>query len=95
MVMINGKENDVSLPIQVTEREKEIMDQISVGKSAYCVGVILGISEHTVHFHIKNLYKKFGVTSRGHLCSIMALLGYFDTENLLKGSKINEVVTWL
>ncbi|WP_280950845.1 helix-turn-helix domain-containing protein [Rhizobium mesoamericanum] len=37
---------------------------VARGKSSWDIGIILGISENTVNFHIKNAMRKFDVASR-------------------------------
>ncbi|WP_083338406.1 LuxR family transcriptional regulator [Ensifer sp. LCM 4579] len=45
-------------------REKECILWVSRGKSSWDIGRILGISENTVNFHIKNVMHKLGCNSR-------------------------------
>ncbi|RDJ01924.1 helix-turn-helix transcriptional regulator [Rhizobium grahamii] len=45
-------------------RERECLLWVARGKSSWGIGVILGISENTVNFHIKNVMRKLEVTSR-------------------------------
>ncbi|WEX79304.1 LuxR family transcriptional regulator (plasmid) [Sinorhizobium numidicum] len=44
-------------------REQECIPWAARGKSSWDIGVILGISEHTVNFHIKKVLRKLDVTS--------------------------------
>ncbi len=48
----------------LTERERECLAWTSRGKSAWAIGMILGVSEHTVNFHLKSAMKKMGTTNR-------------------------------
>ncbi len=48
----------------LTLREKETLKWAYEGKTAWEIGVILSISERTVKFHLKNIYKKFNVVNR-------------------------------
>src|SRR3989338_795875 len=43
----------------LTERELEILKWTKEGKSGWDISVIMGISENTVRFHIKNILKKW------------------------------------
>jgi len=45
-------------------REQECILWVARGKSSWDIGTILGISENTVNFHIKNAMRKLDVTSR-------------------------------
>ncbi|WP_245508883.1 helix-turn-helix domain-containing protein [Bradyrhizobium nanningense] len=40
------------------------MRWVAEGKSSWEIGVILGISENTVNFHVENTMRKLGATSR-------------------------------
>jgi two-component system, LuxR family, sensor histidine kinase TtrS len=48
-------------------REREIIAQLSQGKSSKQIADILGISKNTVDNHRQNLLKKFEVTSSAEL----------------------------
>jgi len=50
--------------IRLTARESEILSWTADGKTAYEISVILDIKERTVHFHLTNVLKKFGVTNK-------------------------------
>jgi DNA-binding CsgD family transcriptional regulator len=54
----------------ITEREKDIMDLIVLGKTNKAIGEQLYISEKTVKNHIYNLYKKLGINSRFELMGL-------------------------
>jgi len=47
-----------------TKREKEIIELLMQGKSNKLMALDLDISEHTVEFHLKNVYAKLGISSR-------------------------------
>ncbi len=47
-----------------SKREIEVADLLLQGKSNKQIALALGISEHTVEFHLKNIYSKLGVRSR-------------------------------
>ena len=51
--------------IGLTTREKEILRLLSQGYSQKKIAVFAGISPHTVNDHLKSIYKKMGVVSRG------------------------------
>ncbi len=55
---------------RITEREKDIMDLIVLGKTNKAIGEQLYISEKTVKNHIYNLYKKLGINSRFELMGL-------------------------
>lgn len=49
---------------QFSSREKEVVELLLQGKSNKQIALVLGISESTVEFHLKNVYKKLQVNSR-------------------------------
>ncbi len=49
----------------LSQRETEILQYIAKGFSFETVGEVLGISPHTVVTHVKNIYRKLAVHSRG------------------------------
>lgn len=51
-------------PLDLTERERDILMWSAEGKSTYSIGEILSISENTVKYHLKNIYRKLNVTDR-------------------------------
>jgi DNA-binding NarL/FixJ family response regulator len=51
--------------IQLTEREKEILKALVDGMSYKMIADKLGLSFHTIHTHIKNIYEKLHVNSKG------------------------------
>ncbi|UWU25817.1 LuxR family transcriptional regulator (plasmid) [Rhizobium sp. CB3060] len=48
----------------LSSRERECILWVARGKSSWDIGIILGISNNTVDFHIKNAMRKLDVTSR-------------------------------
>lgn len=50
--------------VVLTGKERDVLLWCSRGKSNSVIAEILDISEHTVHFHLKNVYKKLHVNDR-------------------------------
>jgi len=48
----------------LSKREQEVVDLLLQGKSNKQIALALGISDHTVEFHLKNVYAKLQVSSR-------------------------------
>ena len=57
---------------KLTAREKEILRWTMEGKTAWAVGQILRVSEHTVNFHLRNAQKKLDASSK-HQAVLRAL----------------------
>jgi DNA-binding NarL/FixJ family response regulator len=55
---------DLTAVEPLTAREREVLDLASQGLSNREIGAVLGISEHTVKFHLAAIYGKLGVTTR-------------------------------
>lgn len=51
-------------PPRPSPRELEVLKWTHAGKNAWETSMILGVAEATVNFHISNVCKKFGVTSK-------------------------------
>ena len=49
---------------QFSERERKVIEALLQGKSNKQIAVVLGVSVRTIEFHLSNVYKKLGVTSR-------------------------------
>lgn len=49
---------------QFSQREKEVIEILLQGKSNKQIALTLGISENTVEYHLKKIYKKLQVNSR-------------------------------
>src|SRR5690606_31672222 len=48
----------------LTERELSCLQWAAVGKTSWEMGIILGLAERTVNFHIHNACRKLGVHGR-------------------------------
>ena len=48
----------------LTPRELEVLRWTMEGKTAWAVGAILGVTEGTVNFHLRNIFRKLDVRSR-------------------------------
>ena len=54
----------------LSPREIEVLNQLAAGSSNKTIAKALGISEHTVKFHISTLLAKLGVASRTEAVSV-------------------------
>jgi DNA-binding NarL/FixJ family response regulator len=60
----NDNADGLALEEPLTARERDVLEVASRGLSNREVGAELGISEHTVKFHLAAIYGKLGVTTR-------------------------------
>jgi DNA-binding CsgD family transcriptional regulator len=51
----------------LTAREREVLEQVISGRSSAEIASALNVSRHTVQDHLKSVFAKFGVRSRGQL----------------------------
>lgn len=61
----------LSPQLHLTTREREVLQWTREGKSAWAVGQILSMSEHTVNYHLRNTMRKLGVSSK-HIAILKA-----------------------
>lgn len=61
----------VAAALGLTPRESEILEQVLAGRDTVSVGRRLFISPHTVQDHLKNIFDKAGVHSRGELAGLV------------------------
>jgi DNA-binding CsgD family transcriptional regulator len=62
----------------LSDREIEVLKWTAEGKTLFEIGIILGISERTVRFHINNSIKKLDTVNRTAAVAKSVLLGLFD-----------------
>lgn len=62
---------------QLTETERRVVDLVCEGLSNPQIGQRLFISRRTVQWHLGNVFRKLGVTSRTQL--VAAILRHFET----------------
>lgn len=67
-VVISRPYSAASRKFRLTNREYDCLLWTARGKTAWEVGQILGISEETTLFHLKNACRKLGVFSKHHAC---------------------------
>ena len=56
-------------PDSLTDREERVLSLVADGRTNGEIATLLGVSESTVKFHLRNLYAKLGVTNRAGAAS--------------------------
>lgn len=51
-------------PAQLTTREREVLELVASGAANKRIARSLGMTEHTVKFHLGSVFRKLGVTNR-------------------------------
>jgi DNA-binding NarL/FixJ family response regulator len=59
----------------LTKREIEVLQLLAQGLANKQIATALGISEHTVKFHISSIYSKLGVNNRAEVVRVGARSG--------------------
>lgn len=62
----------------LSQREKQVLEWLKLGKSSWDISMILGISERTVYFHVSNILKKLGASNRPQAVAIATRLGLLE-----------------
>jgi DNA-binding NarL/FixJ family response regulator len=60
---IADAEGERRLPL-LTDRERAILESVALGLTTAAISQDLWVSEHTVKFHLTNIYRKLGVVNR-------------------------------
>ena len=71
----NKKATSSSIASSLTSREHEILNKIISGSSYKAIASTLNLSIHTVNSHIRNIYEKLQVTTRGEATARMINIG--------------------
>ena len=61
-------------------REIEVLNWLKHGKSTWDISAILGISERTVNFHVRNITQKLDAVNRTQAVAVGASLGLIDID---------------
>ena len=67
LAQVAPKKLSLDLTKGLSPRMRETLQFLLSGDSEKEVAARLGLSQHTVHIHVKNLYKRLGVCSRAEL----------------------------
>ena len=68
-VTVEARTRSIVEQAGLTEREMQILYLLMDGYTNLNIATILGISENGVKFHVKNIFRKTGVSSRAELLS--------------------------
>ena len=57
-------ESETGAAIGLSSREREVLDELANGRSNKEIARLLDMTEHTVKFHLKNIFVKLGAERR-------------------------------
>jgi DNA-binding NarL/FixJ family response regulator len=80
--VVPSKDSGNASTVRLTGRETDVLRLIARGYSYAEIAEMEGISKHTVQMHIKNLYGKLAVHSRGQAVYQASLLGLVNPPGL-------------
>ena len=80
---LRAKKKDSTEIAPLSQREAEILALLAKGISFADIGDILSISPHTVTAHIKKIYRKLQVHSRGEAVYEAACMGILPDQHML------------
>jgi DNA-binding NarL/FixJ family response regulator len=82
--LINRKERLAHSPLaQLTEREREVLEQMAQGKNNAAIAKSLFLTERAVEKHINSLFHKLGLTEEGEVHRrVMAVLAFLKQEGM-------------
>jgi DNA-binding CsgD family transcriptional regulator len=63
-ILLPAIDKAIRRDLKLTPRELECLKHLAQGKSNGVIADLLNLSEPTVVFHVQNLYRKLGVSSR-------------------------------
>ena len=76
-VLDSFKQKKTEPEIRLTEKEKQILDQMIRGKTIHRVAEFLGVSSSAVQFHVKNIYIKLNVHNRAEMVKKAGDIGLY------------------
>src|SRR2546423_767168 len=56
--------------VPLPRRQRQVLSCLQSGGSEKQIAARLGVSPHTVHTHVRAIYRRLGVRSRGELLSL-------------------------
>lgn len=68
---IETAEDILTARYSLSPRERQVLSQLALGRSAEGIGTNLGISPNTVRSHVSNIYSKLGIRSRDQLADLI------------------------
>lgn len=61
--------------LPLSEREREVLRWAAAGKTSCEIGMILGVTERTINFHVASVIAKLNASNKTHAAVKAVLLG--------------------
>ena len=74
--------NKICLDYSLSPRERQVMEQLVLGRSAERIGAVLGIFPNTVRSHVGNIHTKLSISSRDDLADLLDSTMHSETNKL-------------
>lgn len=74
----------------LSEREREVVKVLLLGKSNKQIAQALGISTHTVEFHLGNIYTKLHINSRSEAILLLSRMQLGESTGMVTGDELRE-----
>jgi DNA-binding NarL/FixJ family response regulator len=74
IAVLSGATDRGRLHVDLTPREREVLDAMAAGRTNAQIAHRLAISEETVKTHVAHVFQKLGVNSRAHAVALAARL---------------------
>lgn len=71
MLSVEAAQAAVARQYGLSPRERQVLAQLMLGRSAESIGKVLGISANTVRSHVGNIHTKLGISSRDELADLV------------------------
>jgi DNA-binding NarL/FixJ family response regulator len=60
---------------ELTPRQQQVLRELLIGRTEKDAAANLGISAHTLHVHVRSIYRAYGVHSRSQLMGLWIMAG--------------------
>lgn len=71
-------------PVVLTERERECLALVAQGKDDWTIGRVLALGQTTAHYHVQQLKKRLGVTTRAQAVARALISGQLSFGEIVR-----------
>lgn len=70
--------------VRLSKQQKRVVELLATGLSRSEIGDVLGVSKHTIAWHIRNLHNICGVSSSNYMCVLLFKAGLIDIKHTIE-----------